>query len=141
MDNLQEIKTQLPQTNSGQINKPTLVPNKSVHDFGDINSAVTNSYDFVLTNTSDRSIIIISAAASCGCTQPIYEQGKVLQPNETTIVTANYDAAKQGKFHKWINVTYNYEVVETNNSLTRDQRNLTKQVLRIDIKGNAQVNN
>jgi hypothetical protein len=137
MDNIQEVKSEFPANTKGSIDKPVLVSNKSIHDFGTINGDINNSYDFILTNNSTRNVIIISAHASCGCTQPTYEHGKVIMPGETTIITANYKAAKKGNFHKFINVNYNFEVIHVNKALTKEQKKLTEQTIRLDIQGIA----
>jgi len=139
MDNIKNIKSEFPE-NKGQISKPLLVPNVSTHDFGEIDGTITHTYDFVLTNGSTKNIVVIGAAASCGCTQPTFTQGEIVEPGKSTTITANYKAIKAGQFHKWINVTYNYEIVHNNKALTQEQKNLTKQVIRLDIKGDAKIN-
>lgn len=90
--------------------KPKLESNSYDHDFGDIGGGVHN-FDFELINKSDNNIIIILAKASCGCTNPEYEQYKVLAPDEVTILTAKYDTNYGGKrstgnFNKSITVTF-----------------------------------
>lgn len=116
--------------------KPILTANTTEHNFGNVMKQTVNTYDFVLTNTSDKSIIITNARASCGCTQPTYEKGKVLQPNETTIITANYTSpANEGDFHKNITVHYNWEIIETNNAIAKEIKQHTTNFIKLDIKG------
>jgi hypothetical protein len=121
--------------------KPKLESNSYDHDFGDIGGGVHN-FDFELINKSDNNIIIILAKASCGCTNPEYEQYKVLAPDEVTILTAKYDTNYGGKrstgnFNKSITVTYNFEAIHNNKMLTPAQKHLTEQKLVLHIKGKS----
>ena len=127
--NIKDIKT--------QPLRPQMSVNKLVHDFEDVNKGSINSYDFVFTNISDRDIIITQARASCGCTAPSYDKDKVIKPNETSTITANYTAGHtSGTVAKFITVTYNWHIIESNNALTKEQKNHTTQMTKLEIKAN-----
>lgn len=117
--------------------RPVLSVNTPIHDFNDIKKGSVHSFDFILKNESHKEITIINARASCGCTSPTYEKDKVLAPGETTIVTANYTASHaEGKFSKHVTVFFNWQIIESNKALTQQQKDLTKQMLKLEIKGN-----
>jgi hypothetical protein len=78
------------------------------HDFGIIKEdggAVTHSFAF--TNTGDSPLVIVSAKASCGCTQPKYPTDPV-KPGETAKITVKYlPQGRPGEFNKTIKVRTN----------------------------------
>ena len=50
---------------------PVISFDSTTYDFGNIKEAAGPvSHDFVITNTGDAPLIIISATTSCGCTTP-----------------------------------------------------------------------
>lgn len=78
------------------------------HNFGDIEKGKPVSYEFAFTNTTDQTIILTKVKASCGCTATNYTKTPV-KPGEKGTVTATYNAAAPGNFHKTVTVTTNEE--------------------------------
>ena len=63
---------------------------------------------FSFENTGDAPLLIYSAEASCGCTQPEYPK-EPLSPGEKGEVKVTYDAKAPGKFLKSITIYHNGE--------------------------------
>ncbi|MGL1887118.1 MAG: DUF1573 domain-containing protein [Reichenbachiella sp.] len=80
--------------------------NKTDYDFGEIelNQPVTASFSF--ENSSDHTVKITQAKASCGCTVASYTTGEI-SPGQSGTVTATYNAAKAGVFKKSISIQTN----------------------------------
>ena len=75
------------------------------YDFGTIKQGSVVKHSFSFTNTSDRVVTIINANASCGCTVPTYEKGKLLQTGDKGIIDVEFNSAgKSGKMLKSIRV-------------------------------------
>lgn len=81
---------------------------QKTHDFGNIpedGGAVTCEFDF--TNTGDAPLVIVSATASCGCTQPKFPAEPV-KPGKTGKITVKYlPQNRPGEFDKTIKVRTN----------------------------------
>ena len=75
------------------------------HDFGTIREAdgpVTTTFEFV--NTGNKPLIILDAAASCGCTRPNYTT-KPVKPGKKGKVTVTYSPlGRPGGFRKTVRV-------------------------------------
>lgn len=54
-----------------------IIFNKLVHDFGTVSEGEKVASVFTFTNTGNSSLLITSAAASCGCTVPQYSRKPV----------------------------------------------------------------
>lgn len=78
------------------------------HQFGKIEKGKPVSFDFTFTNTTDKPILLTKVKPSCGCTATKYTKTPV-KPGAKGFVTATYNAASPGKFHKTIRVTTNEE--------------------------------
>ena len=78
------------------------------HDFGQIEKGKPVSYEFAFTNTTNQTVLLTNVKASCGCTATNYTKTPV-KPGETGTVTATYNAAAPGNFHKTVTVTTNEE--------------------------------
>lgn len=78
------------------------------HEFGEIEKGKPVSYEFTFTNTSKKTILLTNVKASCGCTATNYTKTPV-KPGEKGTVTATYNAAAPGNFHKTVTVTTNEE--------------------------------
>lgn len=76
-------------------------------DFGKIPQGKPVTHIFEVTNKSNVALKIGDIHASCGCTTPEWEKGKVVAPGEKTKITVGYNAAAEGPFTKFITVTYN----------------------------------
>ena len=61
---------------------------------------------FIFKNTGDAPLVIYSAEASCGCTQPEYPE-KPLSPGEKGEIKVTYVAKTPGKFLKSITIYHN----------------------------------
>ncbi len=72
-------------------------------DLGEIPQNVPAKATFKVTNNSDQPLFITDVKKTCGCTVPSYEQGAIA-PGESTIISAEYNAKKKGRFSKVIRV-------------------------------------
>ena len=76
-------------------------------DFGSIPQGKPVIHIFEVINRGQDSLKITNVQASCGCTTPKWETGKVFAAGEKTNITVGFNAASRGKFQKEITVTYN----------------------------------
>ena len=81
---------------------------ETTHDFGKINQGTPVKNEFTFTNTGGSPLIISNVKGSCGCTVTKYSKEPVL-PGKIGTVTATFNAAAVGSFHKSIRVTANVE--------------------------------
>lgn len=79
---------------------------KMVHDFGKIPQNVPAEAQFEVTNSSDEPLIITNVKGSCGCTATRHDK-EPIRPGESTIITATYNAKKEGTFNKTVTVQTN----------------------------------
>lgn len=77
-----------------------------VHDFGKIPQGKPVTYDFVLTNVSNKPIKINNVQASCGCTTPSWDKENDVAPGASTKINVGFNAAAEGPFSKNITLTY-----------------------------------
>ena len=84
----------------------SIVFNKTVHDYGTLNSGDDGSCEFVFTNKGKTPIIIANVRASCGCTAPDWTREPVL-PGKTGVIKAAYNTQIPGAFTKTITVNSN----------------------------------
>lgn len=70
------------------------------------NKPVTIEFEF--TNVGESPVLITNVQASCGCTSTNFAKTPVL-PGESTKITAVFNAAAKGLFHKQITVITNAE--------------------------------
>ena len=87
---------------------PVISFDKTTHDFGNIKEAAGPvSHDFVITNTGDAPLIIISATTSCGCTTPEIPK-EPIKPGATAKLKVTFDPlGRPGEFTKNIKVKTN----------------------------------
>ncbi len=79
----------------------------SVFNFGVINEGEKVSYNFRFKNVGKKSLIIISASASCGCAIPEKPENPIL-PGDTGIIKVSFNSAgKKGFTSKFISVEAN----------------------------------
>lgn len=112
------VAVQTPQTPS------QLKWEKDTHEFGTIEQGKPISYEFTFTNTTNKDITLTNVKASCGCTATNYTKTAV-KPGERGTVTATYNAAAGGAFHKTVTV------------MTSEENSAAK---IITIKGTVKVN-
>lgn len=78
------------------------------HDFGNIKEKggkVTTTFRFV--NVGDAPLVILSASAACGCTDPSFEDAPVA-PGDTSQITVTFNPkGKPGELNKTINIKSN----------------------------------
>ena len=76
---------------------------ETVHDFGKIKMGVAVTYDFVFTNISQKTVVIESATASCGCTTPVKPELPIAK-GKSDKIKAGFNAAAASPFDKTIYV-------------------------------------
>ena len=76
-------------------------------DFGKIPQGKPVTHNFDVSDDGTDSLKILNVQASCGCTTPEWERGKVVAPGEKTKISVGYNAANEGTFVKLITITYN----------------------------------
>ena len=74
-------------------------------DLGKIPQGKPVTVTFEFTNKGNEAILISNVATSCGCTVADYSK-KPIVANETSTITATYDASARGTFTKAITVTF-----------------------------------
>lgn len=106
--------------------KPVIKFVEESHDFGDINPGEKVSYTFTYTNEGDGNLVILAAAASCGCTVPKWNKDP-LPPGEKGYVEVVFDSSgRSGKQVKNVTIRSNCDppvkvlqiqanIVESNN--------------------------
>lgn len=79
--------------------------NELSHDFGNISASIPSvSTTFEITNNGDAAVAILSAKASCGCTEPDYQR-KPIMPGETGTVKVTFlTRGYSGEFDKEVTV-------------------------------------
>ena len=87
-----------------EINLTTNIPLEfkvKKHDFGKIKKGIPVTYEFEFTNISDKSLIIESATAQCGCTTPVFPKSEIMK-GESNKITITYNASNPGIFMKQV---------------------------------------
>lgn len=87
-------------------NAPIAKYESTIIDMGEIPQNVPKTAEFKLTNNGKEPLIISTAKASCGCTNLKYSNEPIL-PGKSATVSATYNAAAMGAFHKTLTVTTN----------------------------------
>ena len=84
---------------------PAVSFDSTVHDFGNVKEAAGPvSHDFVITNTGDAPLIVISATTSCGCTTPEIPK-EPIKPGATAKLKVTFDPlGRPGEFEKNIKI-------------------------------------
>ncbi len=77
-------------------------------DFGTILQGQPKIVAFAFENTGKAPLVIYSAEASCGCTQPEYPK-EPIPPGEKEEIKVTYDAKEPGRFVKTVTVYHNGE--------------------------------
>jgi hypothetical protein len=76
-------------------------------DFGSIPQGKPVTHIFEVVNHGKDSLKILNVQASCGCTTPQWDAGKVFAAGEKTNISVGFNAASKGRFQKDITITYN----------------------------------
>ena len=75
-------------------------------DFSSIKIGTVAEFTFKVKNVSNSTLVISSAAPSCGCTASSYT-AKPIKPGESGSVTASYNTdGRPGFFYKSVRVTF-----------------------------------
>jgi len=75
-------------------------------DFNTIKTGTVAEFTFRVKNTSNSTLVISSAAPSCGCTASSYTTTPI-KPGESGSVTASYNTeGRPGFFYKSVRVTF-----------------------------------
>jgi hypothetical protein len=77
---------------------------ETTHQFGEIKQAVPVTVAFEFKNVSSEPVLLTQVQGSCGCTATNYSK-EAIQPGQTSRITATYNAANLGTFHKTVTVT------------------------------------
>ena len=73
--------------------------NVEKHDFGKIVAGTPVTYEFKITNTSDKPLVVENSWASCGCTTP-EKITEPIMPGKTASLKVQYNAAAVSTFTK-----------------------------------------
>ena len=75
------------------------------YSFGKIKQGKPVTTDFTFSNKSDKSLIIETATAECGCTTPDYPKTPILKGKDG-VIKVTYNAENPGKFTKKVTVKF-----------------------------------
>jgi hypothetical protein len=73
--------------------------NVEKHDFGKIKQNVPVTYNFEITNKTDKPVVVENTWGSCGCTTP-EKPTEPIAPGATAKLKVQYNAAALGAFNK-----------------------------------------
>lgn len=102
-----------------ETNKPTIVFDSLVYDFGELTKGENAECVFIFQNKGNLPLIITEVKAACGCTVPTWTKEPV-KPGSSGSVKVKYNTNTVGVFNKTI-------VVNTNDNANRS--------ITISIKG------
>lgn len=77
--------------------------NAETYNFGKIKVGVPVTTYFVVTNISDKPVVIENVAPSCGCTTPEWSK-EPIAPGATSKIKVGYNAASIAPFTKDVNI-------------------------------------
>lgn len=78
---------------------------KTTYSFGNIKQGVPATTEFPFVNKSNKSLIIETAVAECGCTTPEYPKAPILK-GKPAVIKVTYNAENPGKFTKRVTVKF-----------------------------------
>ncbi|MCC8038072.1 MAG: DUF1573 domain-containing protein [Bacteroidales bacterium] len=87
---------------------PKIQMAETTHDYGTIQEmAGPQRWEVEFQNTGDEPLVIISASASCGCTQPTYPK-EPIKPGKTGKIKVTYiPQGHSGEFNKEVKIRTN----------------------------------
>jgi hypothetical protein len=95
-------------------------------DMGKLTQDHPSTATFSFENIGEAPLLIYSAEASCGCTQPEYPQ-KPVSPGEKGEIKVTYDAKDPGKFLKSITIYHNgdnnFDVLKISGTVVANNKN------------------
>lgn len=72
-----------------------------VYEFGNVMAdAAPVVHEFTITNTGNSAVSILSARASCGCTEPRYTRRPIMPGQEGTVTVKFIPAGQRGEVDK-----------------------------------------
>jgi archaellum component FlaF (FlaF/FlaG flagellin family) len=86
--------------------QPRISFDRTQHDFGYLIWKSPATTTFTFTNTGDQPLVVSNVTTSCGCTLADWTHSPIA-PGESGQVTATFDAAQTGRFHKTVGVYCN----------------------------------
>jgi hypothetical protein len=93
--------------NTGDVAKSDPIQLKEKeHDFSLIPQGKPVYYVFEIVNTGSTALKLDDVHASCGCTTPEWSR-EPIAPGAVSKIKVGYNAAAEGVFEKYINITYN----------------------------------
>lgn len=73
-------------------NAPSMVVDRTEHDFGDVQAGRKVTTNFVVSNTGNAPLVIDDVRTSCGCTGAVAASRQV-PPGGSTRIAVSYDAS------------------------------------------------
>ena len=77
--------------------------NVETHDFGKVKQGIPVTYEFEITNISDKPVVVENTWASCGCTTPEKITEPIL-PGKTVKLKVQYNAAAVAPINKDVSI-------------------------------------
>lgn len=74
--------------------------NRVEADFGNVSAGAPVTLEYVMTNNSSGAVAILSARASCGCTEPRYPRRPVAPGDSATISVSFNTNGQRGEIDK-----------------------------------------
>jgi hypothetical protein len=87
--------------------KPEIVFDKLVHDFGTIWDGESKEYFFVFTNKGNAPLILSNVQPSCGCTAPVWPKEPIMPGQKAKIQIMYNPGPLRDAFSKTISVKSN----------------------------------
>ena len=88
--------------------KEDLVLKESFYDFGKIPQSKPVFHEFVILNEGKQPLQLNTVTATCGCTTPEWSR-EPIAPGGSAMIKVGFNAAAEGPFEKYVNITYNGE--------------------------------
>jgi hypothetical protein len=92
------------------VEEPLLLK-QTEHNFDKIPQGKPAYFIFEIVNTGKTPVKLDDVHASCGCTTPEWSR-EPIAPGETAKIRVGYNAAMEGYFEKYINITYNTSIIK-----------------------------
>lgn len=82
--------------------------NERFHDFGDVLPGSSNTFEFEIKNTGTQPLIVENAAASCGCTVPVWPK-EPIAPGQSDVIEVTFSPkpSQVNEIKKTVTVTAN----------------------------------
>jgi len=113
------------------VKKPAILFEEPIHDFGEITEGDIIKHKFAFKNTGNAELVVKSAIASCGCTDPSYPFIGI-PPGETGYIGVTYNSvSKDGPQKPEVTIKTNadknpFVLYLTGNVIPKDKEELVK---------------